>query len=341
VKATAMAADLVGYDPIKAGGVFTFGGTGCLCYGLKVGLEKAVPEAIRRGIHEPVVVFASEQSHYAVLNAAGWLGMGQESVVKVPTHLDNSIRLDGAPRRRAGCDQARSKDRLLCRHDGSTDAFGLDDLKGMHALRDELVAEFKLSYVPHIHADAVIGWAWSVFNDYDFLANPLGISRPHDPRPGCGPSSPEAFEAGRLARHRLPQDRLRPLRVVVIPRSRFGRVRPAGSRSEHDAVSLSIGPLSSGHVHLGDEPCRDRADGRFGHLLMLGREGYRTLLGHGRRNGRSAPRGDRIASRHDGAQRRQRRTGDPVSRLPAGRRYVYHQRPRTERPVVSAAVGRV
>src|SRR5436190_17416246 len=49
VKATAMAADLVGYDPAKAGGVFTFGGTGCLCYGLKVGLEKAVPEAIRRG----------------------------------------------------------------------------------------------------------------------------------------------------------------------------------------------------------------------------------------------------------------------------------------------------
>lgn len=29
--------------------------------------------------------------------------------------------------------------------------------------------------MPHIHADAVIGWAWSVFDDYDFAANPLGF----------------------------------------------------------------------------------------------------------------------------------------------------------------------
>ena len=27
----------------------------------------------------------------------------------------------------------------------------------------------------HVHADAVIGWPWSVFNDYDFEANSLGF----------------------------------------------------------------------------------------------------------------------------------------------------------------------
>ena len=42
-------------------------------------------------------------------------------------------------------------------------------------VRDELVRECGLEYVPHVHADAVIGWAWSVFNDYDFEANPLGF----------------------------------------------------------------------------------------------------------------------------------------------------------------------
>ena len=42
-------------------------------------------------------------------------------------------------------------------------------------LRDRLVKEYDLDYRPHIHADAVIGWAWSVFNDYDFEANPLGF----------------------------------------------------------------------------------------------------------------------------------------------------------------------
>jgi len=55
----------------------------------------------------------------------------------------------------------------------STDAFGLDDLEAIHDIRNALVDEFDLDYRPHIHADAVIGWAWSVFNDYDFDENPL------------------------------------------------------------------------------------------------------------------------------------------------------------------------
>lgn len=56
---------------------------------------------------------------------------------------------------------------------GTTEAFGLDPLEKIAELRDELVHEFSLEYVPHLHADAVIGWAWSVFRDYDFAANPL------------------------------------------------------------------------------------------------------------------------------------------------------------------------
>ena len=58
---------------------------------------------------------------------------------------------------------------------GTTDAFGVDDLDAIADLRDRLVKEYDLDYRPHIHADAVIGWAWSVFNDYDFEANPLGF----------------------------------------------------------------------------------------------------------------------------------------------------------------------
>ena len=58
---------------------------------------------------------------------------------------------------------------------GTTDSFGLDNLEAIAALRDRLVEEYRLPYRPHIHADAVIGWAWSVFNDYDFDENPLGF----------------------------------------------------------------------------------------------------------------------------------------------------------------------
>ena len=58
---------------------------------------------------------------------------------------------------------------------GTTDAFGIDDLAAIYDLRERLVVEYKLSYRPHLHADAVIGWAWAVFNDYDFADNPLGF----------------------------------------------------------------------------------------------------------------------------------------------------------------------
>ena len=56
---------------------------------------------------------------------------------------------------------------------GTTDAFGLDDLEQICLLRDRLTDELDLDYRPHVHADAVIGWAWSVFNDYDIETNEL------------------------------------------------------------------------------------------------------------------------------------------------------------------------
>ena len=50
VRVASIAARLVGYDPAAAGGVFTFGGTGTLLYGVKIGLEKALPGSFERGV---------------------------------------------------------------------------------------------------------------------------------------------------------------------------------------------------------------------------------------------------------------------------------------------------
>src|SRR5512144_3048175 len=58
---------------------------------------------------------------------------------------------------------------------GTTDAFGIDDLQAIHAVRERLVKDLSLTYRVHIHADAAIGWPWSVFNDYDFQQNDLGF----------------------------------------------------------------------------------------------------------------------------------------------------------------------
>src|SRR5688572_18577565 len=128
VRASSMAADLVGYDPAVAGGVFTFGGTGALLYGVKMGLEKALPGSLARGVREDAAVLVSQQAHYASLNVAGWLGIGQSQVVSVPSHEDNSIRVEDLEERAREVLDAGRKIAAIVATIGTTDAFGLDDL---------------------------------------------------------------------------------------------------------------------------------------------------------------------------------------------------------------------
>ncbi|WP_396626191.1 pyridoxal phosphate-dependent decarboxylase family protein [Luteitalea sp.] len=175
VEAIAMTAGLVGYDPSIADGVFTFGGTGTLMYAGKIGLEKAVPGVRQQGLREPAVLVCSDRAHYANLTVANWLGLGEAQVVKVPSTDDNQIRIDAYTRELTALVDAGARIACIVATMGTTDAFGLDDLAAMVRVRDELVQSRGLDYVPHVHADAVIGWAWSVFNDYDFDGNPLGF----------------------------------------------------------------------------------------------------------------------------------------------------------------------
>ncbi len=169
-----MTAELMGYDPHQSGGIFTFGGTGTLLYAIRMGIERACPGTMQNGMTGDLpVIVCSDQAHYAVKTAASWLGAGLNNVVTIPTSPNNEIRtclLETELRRllkegrRVACIVATM---------GTTDAFGLDSLEQIHEIRDNLVREFSLDYVPHLHADAVIGWAWSVFRDYDFTQNTL------------------------------------------------------------------------------------------------------------------------------------------------------------------------
>ena len=170
-----MIAELIGFDSQRAGGLFTFGGTGTLLYGIKIGLEKAVPDVFEKGLQQPAVILCSQQSHYACATAAGWLGLGQQSVRKVAALADNGIDLVELESAIRAAHHAGEKIAAIVATMGTTDAFGIDDLAGVHALRERLSVELQLDYRPHIHADAVIGWAWAVFNQYDFSGNPLGF----------------------------------------------------------------------------------------------------------------------------------------------------------------------
>lgn len=280
VRATAMSADLVGYDPQKSGGVFTFGGTAGMLYGVKVGLEKAVPGCLRTGLHQPAVVIASAHSHACTSNVAAWLGIGQDNVVLVPTAKDHSIDLTLlATAARKAIEEGKRIAAFVATM-GSTDSFGIDDLAAIRKLRDELVSEFTLDYTPHIHADAVIGWAWSVFNDYDFRANPLGFRG-------------RTVRALAKTHHHIRHLHLADSIGIDFHKTGFAPyISSLVIFADRNDLNYILRPreslpyiFQSGHHHPGLftlETSRAATGpmAALANLLLLGKEGFRALLGH-------------------------------------------------------------
>ena len=175
VEVAAMVSELVGYDPQASAGIFTFGGMGCTLYASRIGLEKALPGSLKEGIRQDAAILASSSGHYCKLTVAGWLGLGHKNVYSIPTDGRNQILLDQLEQKAREILSGGGRIACLIATVGSTDSFALDDLEGILDLRDRLVAEFSLDYRPHVHADAVIGWAWSVFRGYPWEDNPLGF----------------------------------------------------------------------------------------------------------------------------------------------------------------------
>ena len=85
---------LIGY-PGEADGIFTSGGTlGNLTALLAARQSKAGYNIWQQGVNrqQSLSVFISEQAHYSVKRAVGVMGLGEDSVVKVP--VDSNFRID-------------------------------------------------------------------------------------------------------------------------------------------------------------------------------------------------------------------------------------------------------
>ena len=174
--AVAALSDLVFDRPADPCGVFTAGGTVSNLYGAKVGVEKAVPGAMRTGLSGVRVAgVCSEAAHHSAATVAGWLGIGTDNLHRVPTDRDMAMRPDAL---------ADKLDELYRRGDavafvlatfGSTDAFGVDDVAGIRAVIDGKAREHGRP-APHLHADAAVGWGLCFLRDYDTAANPLRIN---------------------------------------------------------------------------------------------------------------------------------------------------------------------
>lgn len=176
VKAITALANLVFYHTDDPWGVFTVGGTISNMYAAKIGVEKVLPGAMRKGLRgETVAGIVSEAAHYCAETIAGWLGLGTENLHHIPTDRSLSMRLDLLAAKLDELYQQGTKVAFVIGTFGTTDSFGIDDLSGIHAIIHEKAAKYGVP-VPQLHADAAVGWGLGFLNDYDLEKNVLALS---------------------------------------------------------------------------------------------------------------------------------------------------------------------
>jgi glutamate/tyrosine decarboxylase-like PLP-dependent enzyme len=235
---------------------------------------------MEEGVREDVKIVSSAASHYSRLNVSGWLGVGMKNLVTIPTTKDNDMSLPLLEKYLRRAFDAGEKVGVIIATMGTTDAFGLDDLGAIVRLRDQLAREYHLPQPPHIHADAVIGWAWSVFKDYDFPANPLG------------------FKARTLKSLRHSLERLGDLSLADSLGIDFHKTGYAPyvsslflAKDRRDLDCLSREPeempylyqFGSYHPGIFTLECSRPGSGAlaaYANIRLLGQQGYRVLIGH-------------------------------------------------------------
>lgn len=158
-------ARLTSVPPDQAYGLFTFGGTGTMAYGIKSGLRKAFPDSVRTGLPASARAVVTEDAHFSHATAADWLGLGADQLVVLPAGEDRRTKMDGAEALLRAELEAGHRLVTVIINGGTTYDHAIDDIAAMASLRDRLVAEYNLPYRPHLHVDSVVGWAWLMLTD--------------------------------------------------------------------------------------------------------------------------------------------------------------------------------
>jgi glutamate/tyrosine decarboxylase-like PLP-dependent enzyme len=172
-----MMGNLFGWNPLNTGALYTWGGGGCWTYGLKYGLTRVLPESRAKGVRTDAKVLCSGQAHYVQQNATDWTGLGMDNVIHVRTDVATN-QMDLAHLEAILDDLAARQipvATVICTM-GTTDASAFDPLGKVRALLDAHPNPPGFGKAV-LYADAVVGWSWVYFQDYDFETNPLGFSQ--------------------------------------------------------------------------------------------------------------------------------------------------------------------
>jgi len=171
-----MMGNLFGWDPVNTGAIYTYGGGGCWTYGLKYGLTRVLPHSRAQGVRIDAKVICSQQAHYVQQNATDWTGLGMNNVVRVRTNAStNQMDLGHLEEILKDLTSRNIPVAAVVCTMGTTDASAFDPIAMVRTLLDHYpnAPDFGKAI---LYADAVVGWSWILFKDYDFDTNPLDFS---------------------------------------------------------------------------------------------------------------------------------------------------------------------
>jgi glutamate/tyrosine decarboxylase-like PLP-dependent enzyme len=175
---TRQLAELAGWDR-EAGGVFTFGGKGCLTYAVRLGLNRCLRGSAKAGIATssagPVVI-SSAASHYSLDTVCSLVGLGTDASLRVAVHDDDTMDTESLEQvLTTALAQGRPVAAVvLC--GGNTLHMSVDAVDDAIEVIERVCGAHGLNYRPFVYFDLVVGWPWLFFSGYDFGVNPLGFS---------------------------------------------------------------------------------------------------------------------------------------------------------------------
>ncbi|TRZ39439.1 aspartate aminotransferase family protein [Niallia circulans] len=176
VKVISMMSKLVGYDYTKSWGYTTWGGQGAVFSGLRLAIAKQFPNAKEEGVPNNLYCFASENAHYSLLKSVEATGIGSNHLIRVKAGSDFAMDITDLQEKMEAVIQKGGIPIYVVATTGTTDSFGIDDVKSIKEVTTELEKKHQLKPI-HIHADSALGGFYSLFANYDFTNNPLSFEK--------------------------------------------------------------------------------------------------------------------------------------------------------------------
>ena len=121
-------------------------------------------------------MISTKACHPSHISDGEWLGIGSNNVIRINTHPDSTLILEELEQVMQNAIHDGKRIAAILISGGTTNNVAVDPIKEVVEMRDKLVKENGMSYSPHIHVDAVVGWPWIFFKDYQFDKNPLNLS---------------------------------------------------------------------------------------------------------------------------------------------------------------------